>query len=151
MSNYKHGDAVNGRVAPLHNRWREMLKRCYSSGTKAYKKYGARGIQVCEEWRTSYITFKKWALDNGYEKGLSIDRIDNDGDYCPGNCRFATPKEQARNRRSSRFITYKGETKTVAEWAENTGLSPSLIVVRLDRLGWTVDETLSSPPFTLRH
>lgn len=139
--NYKHGGACAGHVDQLHVTWRQMRNRCTSPTNRSYKNYGARGISVCLEW-DDFLAFRDWAQANGYNPGLSLDRRDNDGNYGPENCRWATRKEQARNRRTSRFITAIGRTQTLAAWAEETGIAASLIASRLGRLGWPVERAL---------
>ena len=94
----KHGDAKKGERARLYNIWIMIKDRCYNPNNRAYKWYGGRGIKVCEEWENNYPAFKTWALANGYKEGLTIDRIDNDGDYCPGNCQWITRAENAKKR-----------------------------------------------------
>lgn len=121
-SQIAHGDARVGQVKRLHNIWRGMLKRCNPKNiySHRYKSYAGKGIKVCDEWN-NYILFKKWAIVNGWEDNnpnLTIDRIDCDDGYSPANCRFATPKEQQRNRKNNHRIESNGKYKTVAEWAE---------------------------------
>lgn len=96
-----------------------MLKRCLDAKCQAFAWYGGRGIAVCQEWRNSFEIFETWAVSHGYMQGLTLDRIDNDGHYCPENCQFATYEQQANNRRNSRLVTAFGETKTIGRWAKD--------------------------------
>ena len=118
-----------------------MRERCNTPSCKGYKNYGGRGISVCEEWG-NFVVFKEWAISNGYNDKLSLDRINVNGNYEPNNCRWATSKEQANNKRNNHLITYLGETKTMTEWAETTGIKVATIWARLQR-GWTVEKTLT--------
>lgn len=97
------------------------MDRCYRKNAANFKSYGGRGISVCEEWHDISV-FEKWAIENGYKNGLTLDRIDTNGNYCPENCRWATPKQQANNRRNTVFVTIEGVTKTLSEWAEIAGV-----------------------------
>ena len=99
----KHGDAVLGNVNRIYHIWAGMIQRCENKNSGGYFKYGGRGISVCREWH-EYETFKAWAKSNGYRDDLSIDRIDNDGNYEPPNCRWATAKQQANNRRPAHVL-----------------------------------------------
>lgn len=128
----------------LYHIWDSMKARCYNKNHAAYKNYGGRGISVCKDWRKNFESFYKWAIENGYQEHLTIDRIDNNGDYCPQNCRWATYLEQAENRRSTIFLTVLGETKTISEWSAETGISKSCIRYRL-KTGWPEDKIFSNP------
>lgn len=110
--------------------WDGMKSRCYKENDTHYKDYGARGIIVCEEWKNDFEKFREWALKNGYQENLTIDRINVNGSYCPENCRWATRKEQANNKRTNIYIDYKGERHTAAEWSKITGLGRGIIEKR---------------------
>lgn len=135
----KHGDYKE----PLYEVWISMRQRCGNPKCKAYKDYGARGIKVNEKWQ-DYLTFKEWALGNGYQKGLSIDRIDVNGNYEPSNCRWATPTVQALNKRSNKLITFNGVTKPATEMARDYGLKPEVLLRRLEK-GWEINRALTEP------
>ena len=137
---YKHG------MEPLRlwHTYYQMRARCYRSNHSMYYRYGKRGIKVCDEWMESFVAFKEWALNNGYQPDLTIERIDNDGNYCPENCRWATPTEQANNRSTNHFITYNGITDTVANWARRSNMSYATLISRV-KLGWPT-ERLFIPP-----
>lgn len=138
---YKHGDATKEHIRPLFSVWRSMLSRCSNPNGQFYARYGGRGISVCPEWK-SYVAFREWAQSNNYIHGLTIDRIDNDGDYCPENCRFVDRKVQARNRKSSVFITCAGKRATLAEWADIAGVSLGTLWARLNKLHWSVERAV---------
>lgn len=134
----------------LYHEWIGMKQRCNDPNYHGYDDYGGRGITICEEWRESFETFRDWALANGYRDDLTIERKNVNGHYCPGNCKWATAEEQANNRRNNRKITYMGETHTIAQWAEITGLSYSAIRGRLMR-GWPVERILTEPNHSPRN
>lgn len=106
--------------------YHSMMDRCYRESNCNYAQYGGRGIKVCEEWH-NIEAFERWAVENGYHKGLTIDRIDSDGDYEPNNCRWATMKEQTNNRRNTIRLEYNGEIHTISEWAEIIGVNRSTL------------------------
>ncbi len=118
----RHGHAVGGVVSATYSVWRSMIKRCTNPKAKRFDRYGGRGIKVCERWKA----FESFLADMGERpEGRTLDRIDNDGNYEPGNCRWATKKEQART--SCRVIGFAGQSKTVAEWAAEFGISSSAL------------------------
>jgi hypothetical protein len=127
--------------------WHSMRQRCLNALHRAYPSYGGRGITICRRWLDSFEAFLK---DMGERPdNRSLDRIDNDGNYKPDNCRWATCSEQQRNTRANRLLTHNGMTKCVSEWAENTGIHRATIRGRL-RIGWTVTDALTTPPGTRR-
>jgi hypothetical protein len=121
--------------------WIAMRGRCNCSTDAAYKNYGGRGIKVCERWND----FSSFYADMGERPpGMGIDRINNDGDYEPGNCKWSTKKEQSNNRRGNFLITYKGRTQNTTQWAEEYGLSRIVLKGRL-KLGWPMEKALTTP------
>jgi hypothetical protein len=119
-----------------------MKQRCSNKKNKRFNRYGGRGITVCARWRTSFEAF---LADMGPRPlGLTIDRVNNDGDYEPGNCRWATPREQTWNFSRNRLLTFNGESLPIAQWAHRLGFKRSAIGARLQR-GWSVERALSTP------
>ena len=143
-ANTKHGM----HKTKFYEKWRTMKQRCGNTNNNRYKDYGGRGITVCERWLKfenfrddMYLSYKEHRLNN---KFTSIDRIDNDGNYCPENCRWATCKEQQNNTRYNRLLTYKGQTLNITQWAEKLDMTPCTISTRVRR-GWSVKRTLDTP------
>lgn len=121
--------------------WQGMKSRCYNKNDARYAEWGGRGITVCDEWRDSFESFYDWAMSHGYQDDLTIDRIDNDGDYCPENCRWATQQEQSRNRRSNVNITIGNSTRTLTEWCEIFQVDSKNVFARYHRnKNATIDE-----------
>lgn len=144
-ANIKHGGSGGwkGPQPRLYSVWAGMKRRCFNLNDSGYVNYGGRGITVCAEWM-SFDPFRKWALSNGYRDDLTIERNDNDGNYTPGNCRWATKSEQNSNSRHCRFLTHKGQTRTIAQWAEVVGMNRDTLRNRLNR-GWAIDQALTAP------
>ena len=128
----------------LYSLWNTMRHRCYNPKNKKYKNYGARGIRVCDEWKYSFEPFLNWALNNGYKKGLTIDRIDVNGNYEPINCRWTTLLMQARNKTNNRMITYKNQTKCLSQWCDELNLDNKAISARFS-LGWSIERAFEVP------
>lgn len=130
---------------PLYRVWASMKQRCSNEKDTVYKWYGERGIKVCTEWNESFEKFNEWALDNGYEQGLTIDRIDVNKDYEPDNCRWITQQEQLLNTRRSVLIEYKGKTMTLKEWADCLGIKYMTLYSRIRTWGWDIERAFSEP------
>ena len=128
----------------LYNTWNKMKNRCNSPNSNEYKYYGGRGIKVCDEWQ-KFEPFCDWALANGYSDDLSIDRIDNDGNYEPSNCRWVDFITQVNNRSSNVRFTYNGKSMTISEIARETGVSKDLLYGRLEK-GYSLEDSLKYPP-----
>lgn len=133
----------------LYDVLRMAKKRCTDQDYKFYKNYGARGIRVCDEWtgKNGVDNFVRWAMSSGYHPGLTLERIDNDGNYSPDNCRWATMKEQSNNRRSNITITMNGETKTLTQWCEHFSVPYDLARDRYVGRGWTIEDAMFTPKF----
>lgn len=117
---------------PWYESWRAMMDRCYRKTAHNYKRYGDRGIIVCDEWK-NIENFGKWCEQSGYEEGLTLERIDVNGNYEPSNCCWATRKQQANNRGNTVRITFQNKTHTLSEWAEITGINRSTLNNRYHR------------------
>jgi hypothetical protein len=112
----KHGASVNKKRIKLYRVWTSMRARCSNKNLKIYKHYGGRGISICDEFN-DFIFFEKWANNNGYKEGLTIDRIDNNGNYCEKNCRWVTQKINSINRRSTIFVNFMGKELSLSDWS----------------------------------
>lgn len=121
-----------------------MKTRCYNKNYSLYHRYGGRGIKVCDEWRNSFENFREWAMNNGWKEELSLDRIDNDGNYEPNNCKWSTVLEQSNNRRTNRLITYNGITDTMANWSRRMNI-PYYVIQRRISLNWDIDKVFTEP------
>lgn len=117
-----------------------MLWRCNKNNHGRYS-YAKKGVSVCDDW-FDYTAFKSWALENGYSEGLSIDRIDNSGNYEPDNCRWVTVAGQANNKSNNHLLTHDGKTMTLAEWAKESGINYSTLRSRVNRQGLSMDKAL---------
>lgn len=136
-ANTKHGM----RYTKIYKIWESMKRRCLNPKVERYMSYGGRGIKFCDEWN-NFIPFYEWAKSAGYKEGLSIDRIDVDGNYEPNNCRWITMKEQSNNKTTSNFVTYKGEIKTIPNVAEETKIPYFRLYQRIVKLGWNIERAV---------
>lgn len=116
---------------PLYSIWSGMVQRCTNPNAENYYRYGGRGIDIFEPWKKDFETFYNWAINNGYSTALSLDRINNNGNYEPCNCRWVTQKEQSNNTRRNHKVTYNDETHTIAEWSEMLGVNHETLRYRV--------------------
>lgn len=129
---------------PEYKAWQAMIVRCHVPGSQNYRNYGARGIRVDSEWRRSFVAFYEHVGPRPSTKH-SIDRIDNDGNYEPGNVRWATVAQQKDNTRIAKLLTFQGKTMSIGKWARALGVSDQTLRSRIGKLGWSVEEALSTP------
>lgn len=144
----EHGDSLpNSKYAPLYRSWKNMKTRCKPSFVQAAD-YFHKGIRVCAEWENDYQAFKDWACKNGWESGLSLDRIDNNKGYDPENCRWVTQSDQAKNTSRVLKFTYDGETKNLTEWSKDPrcNVSYETLLARLSISSWPFAKALTTPP-----
>lgn len=140
IAGYKHGLSDHR----LYRTWHQMKARCFVATLDAYKYYGARGITVCKEWQDSFKPFHDWAMANGWRKELTLDRIDNDGNYEPSNCRWATKMEQMSNTRGNRWFTVNGEKLTLSQVSRLNNIPVTTIITRIKR-GWDKEKAITTP------
>lgn len=129
----------------LYKIWSGMKQRCHNSRHPKYRIYGKRGIVVCDEWKNSFEKFYNWAIEHGYKDNLTIDRIDNDRNYEPNNCRWFTPKEQSNNVRHNLIYSYNGQRKTLKQLAEEYNINYGTLYSRVVRDKWGIDKALNTP------
>lgn len=141
------GTGLCSRFSHERSVWANMKTRCYNKNSNVWKGYGGRGITVCDRWLGA-DGFANFLADMGprLSENSYLDRIDNDGNYEPSNCRWTTWKNQQRNRRTTRYLTYDGQTRCLAEWAEMYGIPSGLLWVRLERLNWSLEKALTTAP-----
>lgn len=135
----KHGMAGTR----IYKTWHNMKSRCNNPNATKYEIYGGKGIRVCDEWLV-FENFYKWAVSNGYEEGLSIDRIDGCKDYEPNNCRWVDYKMQNNNTSQNHLITYKDRTQNLTQWAEELGIDANTLGTRISR-GWGIEKAITTP------
>lgn len=138
--NTTHG----GSCSRIYRIWGAMRTRCYNPNFREYEDYGGRGVTICSEWLNDFEAFRSWAVNNGYEDGLSIDRIDVNQGYSPKNCRWATRVTQSNNRRNCIRLTFDGKTHTMAEWSRIVGLPYQTLKDRIRRYGWSAEKALNT-------
>ena len=131
----------------LFNVWNTMKQRCSNPNSKNYKRYGARGIFVCEEWKNDFASFMKWSLSHGYKDGLSIDRIDGEKGYSPDNCRWVDVYVQSNNRSNNRLMTINGITKNCKQWADHFGFEYKYFHEKCKKNDWNLEKVLEIPYF----
>ena len=141
----KHGDTDSR----LYNVWSAIKRRCYKDYEPKFSRYGGRGIKMCDEWRDDYTAFMEWSLANGYRYDMqrgecTLDRINNDGDYSPDNCRWVSLKKQANNRATNRYITFNGETHTIAEWADIVHIPYERLYQRITKYGYEFERAIQA-------
>jgi hypothetical protein len=143
---YKGGN--NNLKNPLYSSWMNMRQRCNNENHPRYGDYGGRGILVCEDWNNDFALFEKWALNNGYQNGLTIERKDVNGNYEPSNCEWIPLVEQCRNTRSNKWYTIFGETKILTDWTkdERSKVNRKTFQHRVHKLGWSNEDALTTPP-----
>lgn len=139
-----HG-MTNNRI---YYEWCNMKSRCNNHKNTMYKNYGGRGIRVCEEWVDSFEAFMHWAMSNGYNDAMTIERIDVDGDYTPKNCKWISAREQYLNRTDSHLLTAFGKTQTIKEWSEESGIKYDTIERRINQYGWSAEDAVTRKPNT---
>ena len=129
----------------LWYRWHGIKKRCLNPTDARYHQYGGRGIKVCDEWLASFDNFAEWALSHGYSEGLTIERIDVNGDYCPENCKWITLQEQSFNKRDTIWVDYRGEHIQLKILCERLGVCYDTVHNRIRKMGWSVEKAVSTP------
>ena len=141
MANKWKPEYIRNKTHPLYITWKLMRQRCLNPKATSYNSHGGRGISICDEWND----FKTFAndMESGYKPGLTLDRIDNDGNYSKQNCRWATKKQQANNRRKQKLVEFMGKRQTLTDWAKELGFNRSTLHQRFYVYKWSVEKVLT--------
>lgn len=146
-----HGETyINKKKTKLYRTWANIKARCYNENNKSYVNYGYRGIKMCDEWKNDFSTFRDWSINNGYNDNLSIDRIDNNGDYTPENCRWTTTNVQQNNKRSNHIVIYNGKQYTVANLCKVLNIPYGRTLDRINA-GYTIEEAVQNIKFSTHY
>lgn len=151
MANYNHYSKYNHKISEnkrLYSTLNSMKARCYRKTHAKYKSYGARGIEVCEEWKNlddGFDNFVEWALSNGYTDEMTIERIDVNGNYCPENCKWITMQEQAYNKQNTIWVNFNGEKIQLSKICKRLGVNYFRVYERIFDSGWSVEDALTMP------
>lgn len=137
-NNKTHGQSKT----KLYKLYKNVINRCYKKNHERYKYYGGKGIKVCDTWLNDFESFYNWAYANGYKQGLSIDRIDNNGNYEPNNCRWVDMSIQSTNKRNTVYLTYNNKTQSMKQWADELGLNYDHFKYRIRDKNMTIDEAI---------
>ena len=145
--NTKHGSARRNKKTKTYKTWESIKRRCFQPSQDNYRLYGGRGITVCEKW----LAFEGFHEDMGDQPiGMTIERSNPDGDYCKDNCLWVSSKQQARNKRTTRWLEFNGEKRCLSEWAEIVGLDPKTLRQRIDAYGWSVERALTERVMSIK-
>lgn len=139
---HKHPTTIHKK---LWWKYTSIKRRCNNPNFSRYADYGGRGIKICDEWNDSFDAFAEWAYANGYEDGLTIERIDVNGNYCPENCIFITMEEQAKNKRNTIWVDYNGERIQLRELCRREGKNYDMIKYRIEDMGWSIERAIQEP------
>jgi hypothetical protein len=127
----------------IYREWQGMKSRCYYQKNIGFDNYGGRGIKVCNDWKGSFESFYKWAIENGYSDELTLDRKNPNGNYEPNNCRWVSNAIQQNNKRNNHLITYKGKTQSISEWAREKKIDRTTLSKRIENYHWSIEKSLS--------
>lgn len=142
---FKHGCAPRGAKRPaIYRKWQHMIQRCHNPNDRDYPQYGGRGITVCDRWRYSFAAFIE-DVGTAPSERHTLDRIDNSKGYEPNNVKWATQKEQANNRRSTKLLTINGVTRPLSEWCEEVGIGSKTVLYRLKHMGMSHEDAVFTP------
>lgn len=145
---FKHGFSTNNNTHPLYKVWNGIKQRCKNPKSDVYRFYGGKGVTICDEWNEDFVVFYNWAINNGWQLGLTIDRVCNNDGYNPNNCRIATMAQQCRNKSYNVYLLAFGENKCLQDWAndERCLVKYSGLKDRVKKWGWDAERAITTPP-----